>query len=239
MKKLLVVGLVIISFTIVIISLPAVWAQEADFEKYFPLNEGNSWTYLVSDAEGRYEESLLIKGKEMVNGLETVKRFEPDGEYECIAADSEGIRLYKEVRKNKYEIYHPPFMILPNKKVGESLSYSINSDIYLTEGLDKRKLRELKGTHQHEITVESMEDVEVPAGVFTDCIKVSETFNWKMETGNYGQDLVTLWFAPGVGRIKEFTVSMQFDAATGEEHTGVTTAKLNSAIIDGKEIGKQ
>lgn len=240
MRRLLIGRLVITIFAIVITPIPAALALENDFKKYFPLNQGNSWTYSSeidgTDGKVTYNETLIIKGKEIVNGVETVKMFEPDGEYECIAADSEGIKIYKEVVRGKYEIFKPPLALLPNIGIGESRSYSINSDIYLTEGQKESKV---KGTHWYEVTFEAVEDVEVPAGVFTDCVKLSKIFIWKIENGNHGIDTITVWLASGAGRVKILTVSEGYNVATGKRYNEIKTSGLRSAVINGKVIGKE
>lgn len=236
MKRLPVTGWIIIVFTIAMTPINGSSALEDDFKNYFPLAQGNSWTYLMIDniKESGYYDTYVIRGKEIVNGVETVKMLRPDGEYECIAADSEGIKLYKEVYEDEYEIFNPPLMLLPNIGIGESRSYLFNAEIY-----SKEKAKKKKGIHQYEIAIDSVEDVEVSAGKFSNCLKVQKTHTWKEEDGSHGEAIFTVWFAPGVGKVKISIHAERYEGTTGEKDAWIEICYLASAVIDGKEIGKE
>lgn len=205
-----------------------------DLENYYPLTEANSWTYLVTRDKKISEETYRIQGKKLINGVETVRIGDSEVEYKCLALDFQGIKEHKDYDSNIYRIFSPPKIVFPNIEIGESRRYSVNFITYNVEGT---KIRE--GNESGQILLESVEDLEVPAGRFAKCLKYSFTFENKEISGDFEKNDHSVWLAPSVGKVKEFSFSIGYDAETKKIETDIETYELISAVVDGKKIGGQ
>jgi len=219
-------------------SVPAIQSKGLDtnkinWDEYYPLRQSNSWTYSVSSDEKSFNKTIRVEGEELINGIKTVKLISTDGQIKYIGFDSEGIKEYKSFNEGEYEISKPPFIIFPNIELGESKIYATSSIRYDIDGTEKDRSNE-----DVQIKLESMKDVEVPVGKFSGCLKFSMIFKWKDESGNYGNDDCFIWFAPGIGKVKESCLVTEYDVETKKEETSIKIEKLISAIINGKKIGR-
>lgn len=229
-KKITIFNLLVLA--IVVISANLLYAF--NLEEYYPLNEGNSWTYSVIEDEESYEETVRIEGKEIINNVGTIKMVYAD-KYKCIAFDLEGFKKYKDFDGDEYEIFEPPKIIFPNNmKIAETKKYSIDSVKY---NLDGAKIGETKEIGK--ISLESIEDIDVPAGKFSNCLKFSIISEEKKIASDYDKDDCSVWLAPGIGRVKEFRVKTEYNAETQKEDTSIEIMELVSALVDGKRIGRQ
>ena len=155
-------------------------------EEFYPLHQGNTWTYTITGDENSEssEETLRVNGEEIVSGINTVKLYSEGYEYECFAFDSEGIKKYKTVNieDKNYIIFNPPAIMMPNIEVGKSMNYSANC---VSNTFDNEKVGEFKANVQ--IKFVSVEDVIVPAGKFSDCLKFSFNVDWE-NADSYGRE---------------------------------------------------
>ena len=193
-------------------------ASAYDLKKYYPLDQGNSWTYSVTEDGEITEETIRIKGKEVIAGVESVKIIYPDGDYECMAIDSQGMKMYKALDGGESKVFKPALLIFPNIKVGESKKYSSSAKGY-------HRTATLTG----EITLESIEDVNVPAGKFQRCLRFS-CFKESVTDAGYDRDECTIWLAPGVGKIKEISSSVEYDANANETEVSTEASELISGV---------
>lgn len=209
------------------------FASAYNIKDYYPLEQGNSWTYID---EGKYEETDKIEGKEIVEDTETIKikRVDSENKYVCVMPDLEEIKIYKDLEGDEYDIFKPPKAIFSNLAVGETKSYSIN---VITYNLKGEKIDEQ--SEDREIKLKSLEDIEVPAGKFSNCLKFFISTQKKGLDGNYDIEDCTVWLAPGVGKVKEFCFSIEYDEETKRREDDVETSELISAVINGKKIGGQ
>lgn len=231
----------ILAIAIVVVFAPS--ASAYNLEEYYPLHQGNSWTYSVIEDGDIFEETVRIEGKEIIEGVETVRMVdvededEDENDYRCVAIDSEGIKEYKyfDAELNgdsEYEIPDPPKLIFPNIEIGENKKYSINLIAYDLEGAKTGE----RSSESGQILLDSVEDLEVPAGKFRDCLKFSSISEWKEPDGSFDRDDCTIWLAPGVGKIKEFCFNIEYDAEAEETSTESEIYELISAVVDGVKI---
>ena len=206
-----------------------------ELSRYCPLQQGDSWEYSVNDDDKIYNEKYTVQGFKKINGIETIEMVFPDGSYECLASDAEGIKNYRYVESDGYGNYNPPLLVFPNKmKVGETKEYATEGDYYGENG-EKKSSSSEKG----QITLESIEDVTVPAGKFTGCLKFS-LLRECIESGNRSLESHTIWFVSGVGKIRELSIATDYDSSGRAKANPKTIMyELVSAVIDGKEIGSQ
>lgn len=222
-------------FLIIMLIMPANFVLAADMiEEFYPLHQGNAWTYAITEDEGSEseEETLRVNGEEIVSGINTVKLYSEGDEYECFAFGSEGVKKYKTVdlEDKNYQIFNPPVITIPNIEIGGSVSYSTH---IVSNALDNKKTGEFKENAQ--IKLVSVEDVVVPAGKFSGCLKFS--FNADRENADsYSRENCIFWLARGVGKVKEVCIDTE---GSKDKKLEIDTEKsvLISAIIDGKKIG--
>lgn len=219
------------------------FASAYDLKEYFPLGEGNKWSYVATvtggDKDDYSKREIMIIGKEMIGENETVKFIYSDDENECLALDAEGVKRYKFFSLDDYMLFKPAMMLFPvDLAVGETREYTLEAEkVHHKVGSaeDTTDRENFKGTIQ--ITFESIEDVSVPAGTFTGCLKFSSLCNLE-ESTHYFKEKCISWLASGVGYVKETCQVNEFAAADmgeGEEFT--ETFELLSASVDGKNIG--
>jgi len=175
---------------------------------YYPLTQGSTWTYEVTENGGPPEtEIITVNGFEAVGGVKTAKVVDEDGGYECEVFDSEGHKEYKWYDPSLgYGIFNPPYNEFPAQMyVGQTHVNESTEKIY---NLNGQLLGKAPGTVF--VTLEGLEAVSVPAGDFLDCLKLtyygSGEFigvipGWKSWT-----DEGTYWLANGVGTIKEISI---------------------------------
>lgn len=215
-------------------SVNSAWAY--DLSKYFPLNQGDAWTYsLTEDGESSIV-SVRIGGEEQIGGVKTIKIVDEGSgdDYRCVSADLDGIKEYKDFDSGTYVIYAPPRLVFPNNiEIGAAKKYSADLTIYEVNNNEIKDKRTGAGS----IRLESVEDVQVPAGKFNGCLKFSTSSENKKDDGSYEKDDYTAWLAQGVGIVKEISIATEYDAETKEMSVSEETLQLVSAVIAGEKIG--
>lgn len=213
-----------------------------DLEEYYPLNKGDTWTYSkVKDGVKDNDVSSEVLDKEVIKGINTVKRTFPGYDFEWVAIDSEGIKKYKEsssswegVERERH-IYNPPLVISPNIEIGESKEYELSSTVEIVEDGQVQQTRVIKGSVM--VSLDSVEDVQVPAGEFTDCLKFVSIYTYEDSDGTYGQEECARWLAPGLGEVKINCAYSEY-SSTGQENNTLEL-ELVSASVGGKTIGSR
>lgn len=195
---------------------------------YYPLAQGDTWTY-----QGPYTQTQVpgflnkaVSGTETIDSVIATKvLIEFGGDYELWTVDSNGITYYKDYHNPpsgwSQEVYDPPLNYLP-AEVSIGTIKSHNFRVYFTDSTGASEMAQLSG----ETTVVALEDVTVPAGTFTDCLKTETTHTLISSTIpeiTYNVK-TTLWVAKAVGVVKR--VDNQNDVIT-------ETEKLHHATVGG------
>lgn len=210
--------------------------------EYFPLNEGDEWTYLYTlDIVGGPNDGLHIStpietfvlGKELVNGMQTIKvgGEPPNDEYFCWRIDLQGLKLCKLYRSmtNRYRIFKPPIVLFPSMfNEGDVCKRSSSSSIHSAD--DDTVVERLAGDTT--VTFESVEDVIVTAGTFEDCPKISFFGTYDKESGGTYESSYTTWYAKNAGMVKE-TMFEKSSYLVGEDIEVTATLELISATVNG------
>jgi len=172
-------------------------AAAYNMAQYFPLHQGDEWTYLSTLNNGApVEIKSVVSGPELVNGVETMKI----GVHYRVM-DSEGLKTYRWDRPEfgQFYIYDPPELTFPAQfSLGDSYQQSYTNSIY---SLDDGTLLDT-GTVSETVTLEAVEDVSVPAGTFKDCLKVHYSITYQNSSGEYGELEDSNWFFRNVGGVK-------------------------------------
>lgn len=170
---------------------------------YLPLEEGITWNYLQTYADGHKNyEVHCIAGTQLINDIVTHKMWEFDsGEldwndyaYGCITWTKEGLTKYKSVRSDgSYTLIVPPLIRFPASiRLGDTFKHSCEITEY-----DQYDHIVATWPYSIELTLEGVEDVEVLAGSFTRCLKLSGT---EVDEGQEAE--IIYWLALGVGEVK-------------------------------------
>lgn len=204
--------------------------------EYFPLKEGDEWTYLHNMDGDEVEGRMFVNGTELVNGVETVKMdVTAFGSvlvrYLCYAADREGFKLCKHffALANWYTIFDNPRMLFPAQfslweRYKGDYSYSRNS-------IEDDSLI-FTATGSTTVLLGSIENVTVTAGTFNDCLKI---FTSQTEQRSDGWTLEledTAWYAHNVGLIKE-EIIQTLHHPDEEDSNRTDMLELISAAVDG------
>lgn len=221
-----------ILFLITILIMPSHFVLAANMEEFYPLHQGNTWVYAVTEDGVENKETLKIKGVEEIGGIETARLFHGENKYVCLAFDSQGIKEYKDNDDGEDAIPQPPVIIIPNIEIGGEAAYSAN---FICNGLDNEKTPEAKVSIH--IKLKSIENVMVPAGKFSDCLKFSSVYAWENPDGSREEENIVFWLARGIGKVKEVCVSTEYDYENQGIRISNETRSLISAIINGKKIG--
>jgi len=213
--------------------------QAEDLSEYYPLQEGNLWIYQRSaggDEKGKSEpdEKLRVAAKEWVNNMEIIKLVDLDGNYEYLAIEQDGIKLYKDADHEGYQLYQPPLLFFP---LGTEKTE--RREKYLYREFDNQGNPTDGGEVTLEIKVEGSEDVNVAAGQFPNCLKLYWEKLWVSQDGSFAKTKITNWFAKGVGRVKQTMEEIGYDLEEGSTYTEFEKYLLKEAIIDGVRYGKE
>lgn len=172
-------------------------------KEYVPLKEGITWNYLHTYADGHKDyEVFCIGGAERINDAVMHKRwqfdsgelYDHDYSYESLSWTQEGLKLYKIVYSNgSYFTCDPPAIEAPASiRIGETFKHSCTMTEYDADGNVINSW-----PYGRELTLDGVEDIEVLAGSFTQCLKFSGKF-----TEKENESQVTIWLAPGIGPVK-------------------------------------
>lgn len=185
-----------------------------DMADYYPLEQGFTWTMQSTwnDDPTSYEDTTTIDGFEDVGGVTTAKWVDDDGGYTCLAFDSEVLGIYKSADDTHdiYITFTPPAALLPAEaEIGQTKSYSSNYTVYINDNPLGT------GTFVNAYQLVSVEDVSVPAGDFSGCLRFSysivDTKTSGPDLGSRDETYGTFWLAPDVGMVKSQFVQREYE----------------------------
>lgn len=194
---------------------------------YFPLYEGNRWTYRIEDSNGEtFIRTYEIRGTETVNGQKTVKIYFSEDGYKCYAYDETGIRKYKEYDEGRSEIYDPPCSILPDMMFNVVKKFETK----YTEPFDQTK-KDAHVTGEIEFKITGVEEVVVKAGRFSDCLRVEYYDKWVEPDGSFDSTTGVFWVAEQTGVVKEIAQLKKYDPQNNLVSRYQETAELMDVVI--------
>jgi len=173
--------------------------------EYFPLEQGNEWTWLMTTGKFSMPLRRFIDGTESINEMETMKLktkmmyFIPTRAYDCVASDSEGIKIYKTYNLDgTIRIYDPPKIFYPAQlDLGE-----IHQSSWSYTDYDKDENILSTGTGSGETSIDLVENVTVRAGTFEGCLKISDSMTEQSSDGEMIRIDSTIWLARNVWQVK-------------------------------------
>lgn len=192
-------------------------AQSAD---YFPDQIGNKWQYRGQMTEGPlqtienkfFTNVSTVAGTKVIKGM-TVTVFHdtnpgnhgPSDSF--YRRDSVGIVYYGSDPGTPFEKQLVPYQIVRFPlKVSSNFPQFNRKDLDFGTDLDRDGINE-KSDAEGDATVVGQESVTVPAGTFKDAVKVEARMRMQIHLSGtkrtaIGTDVMTAWFAKGVGLVK-------------------------------------
>ena len=191
--------------------------------EYFPLGQGNTWTYREEDAQLTVK---TVSGTQKINGVDAVKMIDEDGDYQ-LWTNSNGIVWYKEYDADdipvcgwEQHLFSPPIHAFdPIVSVGSK--YASNTSLTTTDCTGKSATASVT----YEFTIEGIEDVTVPAGTFNDCLMIKAILSLN---GGTQTNEMTIWLAKGVGQVKSIDIEKENGSVVE-----TWTENLVSAVVGG------
>ena len=195
----------------------SVIAQSAD---YFPDQIGNEWHYRGQITEGPLQtiEHKFFSNVSSVTGTKTIKGMTvtvfhdtnpgnhgPSDSF--YRRDSVGIVYYGSEPGTPLEKQLVPYQIVRfPMKVSSSFPQFNRKGLDFGTDMDRDGINE-KADAQGESMVVGQESVTVPAGTFKDAVKVEARMHMQIHLSDtnktaHGTDVMTAWFAKGVGLVK-------------------------------------
>ncbi len=162
-------------------------AQPYNVTEYFPLAEGNSWTYETEDGV----HTKTVSGTETLHGrLFSRLLNQADGSIDYWQAQPEGLYLGGFYQPAEGRIsYDPAFHIANGMDIGDLVN-----DEEATAYLDSSSA----GTAWFDYHFVDVEDVTVPAGTFQGCMKLMMS----VQVMDEPEEQFYVWVARGVGIVK-------------------------------------
>jgi hypothetical protein len=206
-------------------------AAPFDIRDYFPLNQGDTWTYEHRQG-GRIVTAALVStidGTKKLDGVEYVVRTKSNGEIAYFRHGSKGVENKGGKSKSPIglvdwsastPIYYPAACMM-----GRSTTQK-------TKGVSGPKLPLMPFkknlTYNATFTVLAEETVKVPAGKFRDCLKVKLVIDCGKVLGHQSKTSQVMWLKESVGEVKT-----EITYGDGQTHHYA----LKSAKIHGKTVG--
>lgn len=202
---------------------PSDTGTEFLISEYFPLGQGDTWTYWEEDNELTVK---TITGTENINGVDAARIIDEDGDY-TLWTNSNGLVWYKEYEADdipgcgwRQLVFSPPVQTSdPVVSVGSV--YASASTLTETDCTGSSSAASVS----YEFRFDGTEDVTVPAGTFMNCLRIK---GFLSIDGTPEANEMTIWLAKGIGQVKFISIVRQ---------NGVTvetfTEDLVSAVVGG------
>jgi hypothetical protein len=175
-------------------------AEEPTFttQEYYPMEPGDSWTYLSS---GGGTLTLTITGTEEICGVPCIRQDSTSGAVTYWINDETGVWMTRYVNPTTdYTDFCPPMKIAPPQLYpgSQSLNAFYDAAYLYPPGIP---LGTLDGWSN--FVAKAVEDITVPAGTFTECLRSTFIFSYtEPDQNQYAVRTEEAWYAQGVGIVK-------------------------------------
>jgi len=203
-------------------------AAAYDADDYFPLTAGDTWMYLGTKNGLAWPYVITVEGNEEVDGRQGVLlQFTGVPRSHIYVAGEEGIFLV---------LQHIAYM--GSDITGDFLSFPAAIDegqtierevVFSSSRISDGSLQGTAASLQT-ITLEAVEDVRVPAGMFEDCLKMVYTLSYNESLDFYGEQRLVQWHARGVGPVKGILTYRWSSPWEGRKAERVTYRLLWAAV---------
>jgi hypothetical protein len=210
MKKLMFIALVFCCF--MVSGETCIWAQaNYDMSKYFPLGVDNTWVYkMINVIEGDKGEEIFVSSVQdryssSEGDIYVVEINVGENPIFHYRQGAGGVYLHKTVEDDGYSIFSPPPLIFGNRmQLNKEETSSAKAKLFNNrdELIDEYDI-EIKSKF------EGTEDIVVPAGKFSDCLKINFFLSFYKRRGTMTIER-TIWLAKNIGKVKEINTIKVF-----------------------------
>jgi len=204
-------------------------ACEGANPSYFPLDDGRYWQYQIEKTtmDGAVTQKYLLQtiAVQTINDLRVSGQRTVDGNIYFYQTDANGVRRIGHQVDGGAEIeaQDPALIVLPNDpKIGSQWTQLTHTKVLENSGPPWETLFRIIEPVQMDYKISSTNDtINVPAGEFRGCLKVSGFGSVNVDVGNYIGRMqisveITQWYAPSVGLVRSHRVeSTDASALTG------------------------
>jgi len=203
-------------------ALPAAAGDKFNLQEYYPLQDGNTWTYQFRtwqpDGQNSYSiKNFTVAGDiELKDGVRAKKLMDQRGWYYILNVEPDRYVHWGEHEDKGLITNDPPFIFYDT---AHTYGKVYNSAHLISDG----------SARGAEVVFDGVESVSVPAGEFKDCLK--STFKYINPNGSTFTSIT--WMAKGVGPVrKEFAI---YSPKAGQ--TLRFDRELVHATIAGQKVG--
>ena len=187
---------------------------QSDIE-YFPLGAKKYWRYQMTyqTMDGTFKGVYAVEnlGQRKIDDEIIYVRQLLDGSYNYFQVDDKGLFLKSREKTVDFDTRHTDagqYIFRYPLQAGTAWEDTVVSKALIKTGPPQKTEFHIVTKVPVEVTIESMTDtVQVPAGTFANCMRITVKGNTFTDAGNYvGKTIVrineTNWYAPGVGLVK-------------------------------------
>jgi len=213
---------IVLGVLALVLAGPAIAAQKVDLSHYYPLQDGNAWTYQFRahqpDGQVKYSiKTYTVDGDVELENGETVKKLiDQRGWYYLLTVDADQYLHWGEHENKGMVTNDPPFTFFDT-------NYHYGEKYRAAHAISDGSAR---GT---EVVFDGFESIQVPAGEFKNCLK--STFTYINPNGSTFTS--TTYLAEGVGVVKK--VFQIYSPKAGQTLT--FDRVLLHATVDGQQVG--
>lgn len=207
---------------LLLLGVPALAEEKLNLQEYYPLQDGNAWTYQFRgyQADGQINYSIktyTVAGEmELKSGVKARKVMDQRGWYYLLTVDPDRYLHYGEQEDRGLLTNEPPFAFYDTSYAYGKVYESAHA---ISDGTARGA----------QVVFDGYESVKTPAGEFKDCLK--STFKYINPNGSTFSSVT--YMAKGVGPVKkEFFI---YSPKAGQ--TLRFDRDLLSATINGQKVG--
>jgi len=201
---------------------------------YYPLSVGNRWYYTAPPRWGGDYISRIEEGPSLPLG-NTVRHFDATNAAKvlCYLSIRGGLYYLREEFSDgfSYVEFEQPILWFPDPlQIGPQVNITTSFTRYFQDS----------STRQGEFTlwqkIAALEDVQVTAGLFEQCLRVVGRTRWTFDDGRQACSETLYHYAPDVGVVKATARFILYDSQGQETVNRLVETDLKSAVVKGKQI---
>jgi hypothetical protein len=200
---------------------------------YYPLNLGSRWHYTAPPRWGGDYIARIEAGPCLPIG-DTVRHFDATNAAKVLCyLPLKGLYYLREEFSDgqSYVEFDRPILWFPDPlHIGTQVNITTSFTRYFQDGSTS------PGTFTVWQTIADIEDVQVTAGSFEQCLRVEGGTHWMFDNGRQARSETIYHYAPYVGVVKAIARFILYDCEGLETVNRLVETDLKSVLVQGKSI---
>ena len=204
--------------------------------EYFPLADGNSWTF---SADGSVTETgTVLPGTTLINGVATKALENLNGAIDYLTSDANGIRQHREFDPSPpatTATYSPPNVVAQGIS---NVPDVVNNSGTISRSVPDASPSPFVFNYTDTFMVEAFETITVPAGIFK-TLRVQETLRiFGISQGVSLDDTIVniIWVARHIGPVKEVSTDSEGTETSELISTNVTPPVFSAVLPSSRSV---